>query len=98
MRSAARWSSRSCASEIAAEHTSGRSKRHAGKQAAANHRRGTTADPDRAGYHRDGKLTGALSGKTLDVVSPIDGKTIAAIPDCETADVDHAVAGAGVRP
>jgi len=42
----------------------------------------------------DGKLTGALSGKTLDVVSPIDGKTIAAIPDCETADVDHAVAGA----
>jgi hypothetical protein len=33
----------------------------------------------------DGKLTGALSGKTLDVVSPIDGKTIAAIPDCETA-------------
>ena len=31
----------------------------------------------------DGKLTGALSGKTLEVVSPIDGKTIAAIPDCE---------------
>jgi hypothetical protein len=25
----------------------------------------------------DGKLTGALSGKTLDVVSPIDSKTIA---------------------
>jgi len=52
MRSAARWSSRSCASEIAAEHTSGRSKRHAGKQAAANHRRGKTADPDRASHHR----------------------------------------------
>jgi acyl-CoA reductase-like NAD-dependent aldehyde dehydrogenase len=42
----------------------------------------------------DGKLTGALSGKTLEVVSPIDGKTIAAIPDCDTADVDRAVAGA----
>jgi acyl-CoA reductase-like NAD-dependent aldehyde dehydrogenase len=42
----------------------------------------------------DGKLTGALSGRTLAVVSPIDGKTIAEIPDCETADVDRAVAGA----
>ena len=42
----------------------------------------------------DGKLTGALSGKTLEVVSPIDGKMIAAIPDCEAADVDRAVAGA----
>jgi 4-(gamma-glutamylamino)butanal dehydrogenase len=42
----------------------------------------------------DGKLSGALSGKTLAVVSPIDGRTIAAIPDCETADVDRAVAGA----
>ena len=29
-----------------------RSKRHAGKQAAANRRRGKTADPDRAGHHR----------------------------------------------
>jgi hypothetical protein len=29
----------------------------------------------------DGKLTDALSAKTLPVVSPIDGKTITAIPD-----------------
>ena len=42
----------------------------------------------------DGKLCGAMSGKTLAVVSPIDGATIAAIPDCETTDVDRAVAGA----
>jgi acyl-CoA reductase-like NAD-dependent aldehyde dehydrogenase len=41
----------------------------------------------------DGKLCGAVSGKTLAVVSPVDGKTIAAIPDCETADIDRAVAG-----
>ena len=42
----------------------------------------------------DGKLTGAASGKTLAVISPIDGETIAAIPDCETPDIDRAVAGA----
>ena len=42
----------------------------------------------------DGKLTGAVSGKTLAVVSPIDGETIAAIPDCEKPDVDRAVSGA----
>ena len=33
-------------------------------------------------------------GKTLAVVSPINGDTIAAIPDCETADVDRAPATA----
>ena len=42
----------------------------------------------------DGKPSGAASGKTLAVVSPINGDTIAAIPDCEGADVDRAVAGA----
>ena len=42
----------------------------------------------------DGKLCGAASGKTLAVVSPINGDTIATIPDCEAADVDRAVAGA----
>jgi 4-(gamma-glutamylamino)butanal dehydrogenase len=42
----------------------------------------------------DGKLCGAASGKTLAVVSPISGDTIAAIPDCDAADVDCAVAGA----
>jgi acyl-CoA reductase-like NAD-dependent aldehyde dehydrogenase len=42
----------------------------------------------------DGKLCDAASGKTLAVVSPINGETIAAIPDCEAADVDCAVAGA----
>ena len=42
----------------------------------------------------DGKLTDAASGKTLAVISPIDGETIAAIPDCETPDIDRGVAGA----
>jgi acyl-CoA reductase-like NAD-dependent aldehyde dehydrogenase len=42
----------------------------------------------------DGKLTGAASGKTLPVVSPIGGDGIASIPDCEAPDVDRAVAGA----
>ena len=42
----------------------------------------------------DGKQSGAASGKTLPVVSPIDGATISAIPDCETRDIDRAVAGA----
>ena len=42
----------------------------------------------------DGRLCGAASGKTFPVISPIDGATIAAIPDCEARDVDRAVAGA----
>ena len=42
----------------------------------------------------DGKRSAAVSGKTLAVVSPIDGQTIAAIPDCEAGDVDRAVSGA----
>jgi 4-(gamma-glutamylamino)butanal dehydrogenase len=37
----------------------------------------------------DGKLCGAASGKALAVVSPINGDTIATIPDCEAADVDR---------
>jgi acyl-CoA reductase-like NAD-dependent aldehyde dehydrogenase len=42
----------------------------------------------------DGKLAGAQSGRMRPVVSPIDGKTIAEIPDCDSADVDRAVAAA----
>jgi acyl-CoA reductase-like NAD-dependent aldehyde dehydrogenase len=42
----------------------------------------------------DGKPTAAASGKTLSVVSPIDGQNIAALPDCDSSDVDRAVAGA----
>jgi gamma-glutamyl-gamma-aminobutyraldehyde dehydrogenase len=42
----------------------------------------------------DGKPSAAASGKTLSVVSPIDGQTIAALPDCDAGDVDRAVAGA----
>src|SRR5262249_42038630 len=42
----------------------------------------------------DGKPSAAASGETLAVVSPINGDTIAAIPECEGADVDRAVAGA----
>src|SRR5262245_20292805 len=93
MRSAARWSSRSCVSEIAVELTSSRS------NARLDNKQRQIADAEKlpiptAQAIIDGKLSGALSGKTLAVVSPIDGRTIAAIPDCETADVDRAVAGA----
>ena len=42
----------------------------------------------------DGKLVGALSGKTFDAISPIDGRTLAKLPDCDAKDVDRAVAGA----
>ena len=42
----------------------------------------------------DGELTGAASGKTFAVVSPIDGATIAELPECDVVDVNRAVAGA----
>jgi acyl-CoA reductase-like NAD-dependent aldehyde dehydrogenase len=42
----------------------------------------------------DGKLTDAASGKTFSVISPIDGRTLAELPDCESVDVDRAVSGA----
>jgi acyl-CoA reductase-like NAD-dependent aldehyde dehydrogenase len=54
----------------------------------------TAAPPPTVQAIIDGKLTGAASGKTFDVVSPIDGAIIATLPDCDTADVDRAVAGA----
>ncbi|MDR3372243.1 MAG: aldehyde dehydrogenase family protein, partial [Ancalomicrobiaceae bacterium] len=39
-------------------------------------------------------LSSAQSGATRAVTSPIDGRTIAEIPDCDAADVDRAVAAA----
>lgn len=42
----------------------------------------------------DGKLADAVSGRKRPVVSPIDGRTIAEIPDCDAVDVDRAVAAA----
>lgn len=54
----------------------------------------TAAPPPTVQAIIDGKLTGAASGKTFDVMSPIDGAIIATLPDCDTADVDRAVAGA----
>ena len=42
----------------------------------------------------DGELTGAASGKTFAAVSPIDGATIAELPECDVVDVNRAVAGA----
>ena len=41
-----------------------------------------------------GGLSDAQSGKTRVVISPIDGATIAPIPNCGQADVDRAVAAA----
>lgn len=42
----------------------------------------------------DGRRTDAASGETLPIISPIDGKAIGTLVDCDTADVDRAVAGA----
>jgi gamma-glutamyl-gamma-aminobutyraldehyde dehydrogenase len=42
----------------------------------------------------DGGLTGARSGRSFDDRSPIDGRVIAAVARCESADVDAAVAAA----
>jgi gamma-glutamyl-gamma-aminobutyraldehyde dehydrogenase len=42
----------------------------------------------------DGKYVDAASGKTFDCVSPIDGRVIAGIADCDAADIDAAVAAA----
>ena len=43
---------------------------------------------------RGGQSVTAKSGRTLDVISPIDGSYLAALPDADTADVDMAVAAA----
>jgi len=42
----------------------------------------------------DGRHVDAVSGKRFDCVSPIDGRVIARIAECESADVDLAVAAA----
>jgi aldehyde dehydrogenase (NAD+) len=42
----------------------------------------------------DGKLVGSLSGHTIDVISPSDGKVFASIPASGAADVDRAVKAA----
>jgi 4-guanidinobutyraldehyde dehydrogenase/NAD-dependent aldehyde dehydrogenase len=42
----------------------------------------------------NGALMPARSGATFDCVSPIDGRTLAAVAACDTADVDAAVAAA----
>jgi len=42
----------------------------------------------------DGEYTQAASGKTFDCVSPIDGRVLASIAECDTADIDRAVAAA----
>ncbi len=42
----------------------------------------------------DGKYVDAAAGKTFDCISPIDGRTIAQVAECEFADVQHAVTAA----
>ena len=42
----------------------------------------------------DGRYVDALSGRSFEDVSPIDGRVIAKVARCETADVDAAVAAA----
>ena len=39
----------------------------------------------------DGKYVDAASGKAFDCISPIDGKVICAVAECESEDVDRAV-------
>lgn len=42
----------------------------------------------------EGAFVPSQRGKTLDVISPIDGKRLTTIPDCDADDVDRAVAAA----
>jgi acyl-CoA reductase-like NAD-dependent aldehyde dehydrogenase len=42
----------------------------------------------------DGKMVGAASGKTFEVVNPATGAVIANVPEGDKADVDLAVAAA----
>lgn len=42
----------------------------------------------------DGRYVDAASGATFDCVSPVDGKVLAKVAACDTADVDRAVAAA----
>lgn len=42
----------------------------------------------------DGQLRAALSGRTFEAMSPIDGRVIGAVARCEAADVDAAVSAA----
>lgn len=42
----------------------------------------------------DGKYVPAASGKTFDCVSPIDGRVLTSIAECDAEDVNRAVAGA----
>src|ERR1019366_10139265 len=42
----------------------------------------------------NGRHVGALSGRSYDDVSPIDGRVIGQVARCEAADVDAAVAAA----
>ena len=39
----------------------------------------------------DGKYCPAISGKTFDCISPIDGKTVTEIAECGKEDIDRAV-------
>jgi acyl-CoA reductase-like NAD-dependent aldehyde dehydrogenase len=42
----------------------------------------------------NGKFVKSLSGKTFDTISPIDGRVIASVAECDAADVDVAVSAA----
>ncbi len=42
----------------------------------------------------DGRFTPAISGKTFDTISPIDGRVLAHVAACDAADIDRAVAAA----
>ena len=39
----------------------------------------------------DGKYVDAASGKTFECVSPIDGRTLTSVAECDAEDVDRAV-------
>jgi acyl-CoA reductase-like NAD-dependent aldehyde dehydrogenase len=42
----------------------------------------------------DGKLVGAISGKTFDNIGPRDGKVVSQVAACDAADIDAAVKAA----
>jgi acyl-CoA reductase-like NAD-dependent aldehyde dehydrogenase len=55
------------------------------------HNRQNTLKPEGRAWI-DGKYVDAISGKTFDDISPIDGRVIAKVAECDKADIDVAVA------
>ena len=62
--------------------------------AAEDYRKHISALSFRSQAFIDGKFVDAASGKTFDCISPIDGKSLAAVAECDAEDVNRAVRAA----